>query len=78
MQSACYLIDVNTMRSFKKAMKLFGVSILMVLALLGIGIGGAAPLPVIKRRENSVAINIELFDSKGEQKNGENDDFEKK
>lgn len=54
------------MQSFKKTMRLFGLGLLIVLATLGIGIGGGVPIPPNKKREDSTEIKTELVEVKDE------------
>jgi hypothetical protein len=50
------------MKRFKKTLRLIGLVLLIVLACLGIGIGGGAPVPRFNKKENTIGINAELLD----------------
>jgi hypothetical protein len=52
------------MQSFKKTMRLFGLGLLIVLATLGVGIGGGVPISPNKKREDSNEIKTELVEIK--------------
>lgn len=52
------------MQSFKKTMRLFGLGLLIVLATLGVGIGGGVPISTNKKREDSNEIKTELVEIK--------------
>lgn len=52
------------MKSLKKAIRLSGLVLLILLATLGIGIGGAVPIPPNKKREDANEIKIELVEVK--------------
>jgi hypothetical protein len=47
------------MKNFKKALRLFGLGLMLVLATLGVGLGGT-PLVITKKREDINPVNIEL------------------
>ena len=51
------------MKSFKKTFKLLGLVFLIVLASVGIGFGGGIPIPSSNKREDTIAIKIELVES---------------
>lgn len=51
-------IYVN-MKKIKRIITLLGFVILMILASVGMGIAGAAPIMPINKREDAVVINIE-------------------
>jgi hypothetical protein len=50
------------MKRFKKTLRLLGLVLLIVLACLGIGIVGGAPVPRSNKKENTIEINVELQD----------------
>lgn len=49
------------MKNFKKTLRLFGFGLLLVLATLGVGLGGT-PLVSNRRREDRNPVNIELVE----------------
>ncbi|WP_343532893.1 hypothetical protein [Pedobacter sp.] len=49
------------MRKIKKALRLIGVVVMVVLASFGVGLSGGATIPVSKRREG-VSIQTELLE----------------
>lgn len=51
------------MKSFKKALKLLGLVLLIVLASVGLGIGGGIPIPPSNRKEDTIEVKVELVDS---------------
>ncbi|MEO5911249.1 MAG: hypothetical protein ABIP95_10200 [Pelobium sp.] len=51
------------MKRFKKTLRLLGLVVLIVLACLGIGIGGGVPVPPSNKKENTIEINVELLDA---------------
>lgn len=51
------------MKSLKKIMRLLGLIILIILATVGIGIGGVAPVPLSSKKENTIEIKVELVES---------------
>lgn len=54
------------MKSFKKKIKLLGYAIMIILASLAAGVGGA-PIPRQGRREERNEIKIEMIDSKDDE-----------
>jgi len=56
------------MKLLKKTVKLFSISMLIVLASIGIGLGGGIPIQASKKKEDFLDIKIELVDSKENQK----------
>jgi hypothetical protein len=50
------------MKSFKKALKLSGLIILIVLASFGIGLTGGVPIPRSNKKEDNIEINVKLPD----------------
>ncbi|SDT60442.1 hypothetical protein SAMN05216490_4274 [Mucilaginibacter mallensis] len=54
------------MKSFKKALKLACLVLMICLASIGISIAGGAPVPLSRRKENDPQIKIELVESKEE------------
>lgn len=53
------------MQSLKKAFRLLGLSVLIVLASFGVGLSGGITIPVSKRKEDN-RVNIELVESNKE------------
>lgn len=51
------------MKSFKKILRLLGLVFLIVLATVGIGIGGSVPIPISSKKEDNIEIKIELVES---------------
>jgi len=51
-------IILSNMKQFKKALKLTGLVLLILLASVGLGAG--VPIPPPNRRENHIEIKIEL------------------
>jgi hypothetical protein len=51
------------MKRFKRALRLFGFILLIVLASFGIGIGGGAPIPPSTRKKDPVEVISEEVDS---------------
>lgn len=56
------------MKRIKRTLRLLGLIILMILASVGIGIGGGAPIPQIKRRDDPIEIQDELVESTDDDK----------
>jgi hypothetical protein len=52
------------MKSFKKALKLTCLVLLICLATIGISTAGGAPVPLSRRKENDPQIKIELVEPK--------------
>lgn len=52
------------MKSFKKTMRLFGFSLLIVLASFGVGISGGAPTLPKNKRDDSNETKTELVEIK--------------
>jgi hypothetical protein len=52
------------MKSFKKALKLLGLVLLIVLASVGLGIGGGIPISPSNKKEDTIEIKVELVESK--------------
>ncbi len=50
-------------KSFKKLMRLLGLIVLIVLASIGIGIGGGMPIPAKGKKEDSIETVIGLGES---------------
>jgi hypothetical protein len=48
------------MKQLKRALRVAGLVMLIFLALSGIGIAGGAPVPAIRRKENTIEIRTEL------------------
>jgi len=54
------------MKSFKKALRLACLVLMICLATIGISIAGGIPVPLSRRKENNPQIKIELVGSKEE------------
>lgn len=52
------------MKKFQKTIRLFSLILLVILASVGIGIGGAVPVNTNKKRENLIEIKTELVETK--------------
>lgn len=52
------------MKSFKKALKLSVMVLMIFLSSVGVGIAGGVPVPFFRRKENDPQIRIELVESK--------------
>jgi hypothetical protein len=50
----------QNMKNLKKALRLSGFILLMVLASLGLGIGAGIPVPPLARKEDRVEVKVEL------------------
>lgn len=50
--------------NFKKLMRLLALVIYLCLAMTGIGIAGAIPVPSFRRKENENRITVEQLDPK--------------
>ncbi len=57
------------MKGLKKDLKLICVVLLIILASVGIGMGGGAPVTMFRKREDK-QITIELFESHENQPEG--------
>lgn len=51
------------MKSFKKILRLLGLVLLIVLASVGLGIGGGIPIPPSNKKEDTIEIKVELVES---------------
>lgn len=51
------------MKKLLKAIKLFGYICLIVLASVGLGLGGAVPVAPTKRKEDGIEVKVELPDT---------------
>jgi hypothetical protein len=51
------------MKSFKKILKLLGLTLLIVLASVGIGFGGVIPIPPSNKKDDTIEIKVELVES---------------
>ena len=51
------------MKSFKKTLKLLGLVLLIVLASVGLGIGGGISIPPSNKKEDTIEIKVELVES---------------
>lgn len=52
------------MKNLKKTIKLFGFILLIILASMGVGIGGDAPVLPTSKKEDSIEVKVELPESK--------------
>ncbi|MES2287808.1 MAG: hypothetical protein V4547_19125 [Bacteroidota bacterium] len=52
------------MKNLKKTIKLFGFVLLIILASVGVGIGGGTPVLPTSKKEDSIEIKVELPESK--------------
>lgn len=50
------------MKVFKKTVRLLGLFILIILASVGIAIGGGIPIPPGNKKEENIEVSIELED----------------
>ena len=55
------------MKRFKKMLRLLGLIVLLVLATVGIGIGGGVPVRSANRKENTIEITTDELEN-GEDK----------
>ena len=55
------------MERFKRFLRLSGLGVLMLLASIGISIGGGVPIPFSRKHENTPEPQIELFEDKREE-----------
>lgn len=51
------------MKSFKKILRLLGLVLLIVLASVGLGIGGGIPIQPSNKKEDVIEIKVELVES---------------
>lgn len=56
------------MQKWLKALRLFGLAVLIVLAVLGVGLSGAAVAFQSRKRPDDPEIKIELVEKKKEEK----------
>ncbi|MBC7865492.1 MAG: hypothetical protein IAF38_21130 [Bacteroidia bacterium] len=59
------------MKNLKRALRLFGLGLLIVLASVGIGIGGAVPISSNRKRENTNETKIELVETRDDKTKAE-------
>jgi hypothetical protein len=52
------------MERFNRSLKLFGIGVLIVLATLGVGIGGGAPVLPNRKKESTNEVRTELVEVK--------------
>lgn len=52
------------MKNLKKTIKRFGFVLLIILASVGVGIGGGAPILPTSKKEDPIEIKVELPESK--------------
>ncbi|MBE9600005.1 hypothetical protein [Pedobacter sp. MC2016-24] len=55
------------MKRFKKTMKLIGFVLLIVLASVGIGVTGVPPVPVSRKKEDTIEVTTESTDTPAEE-----------
>lgn len=55
----------------KKAMRLFVLICLIVLASIGVGLSGGVPIPMSNSRKDTEKENIELIENQEEESNDE-------
>lgn len=55
------------MKLLKKTVKLLGITMLIVLASIGIGLGGGIPILSSKKKEDLLEIKVELVDTNDDQ-----------
>lgn len=55
----------------KKALRLFVLICLIVLAGIGVGLSGGVPIPMSNSRKDTEKENIELIENKEEESNNE-------
>jgi len=47
------------MKKFKRILKLLGLICLIILASVGMGIGGAVPIPMVNKKEDTIELIVE-------------------
>lgn len=57
----------NIMKSFKKTVKLIGFVLLIVLASVGIGITGAPPVPLSRKKEDTIEVKTESTETQADE-----------
>jgi len=50
------------MKKFKRILRLLGLICLIILASVGMGIGGAVPLPMANKKEDTIELIVESSD----------------
>jgi hypothetical protein len=50
------------MKSFKKALRLLGYILLILLATVGIGLMGGVPIPTMNKKEDAIEVLVELVE----------------
>jgi hypothetical protein len=55
------------MKSFKKLLRLLGLVFLIVLASVGMSLGGGVPIPPSNKKEDYIEVTVELDESDEEQ-----------
>lgn len=50
----------------KRRLRRFALIWLMVLATVGIGIGGGVPIPMVSKKEDEPTVKIEMVDNQDE------------
>lgn len=50
------------MNNFKRTLKLLGLICLIVLASVGMGIGGAVPIPMANKKEDTIELIVKSDD----------------
>jgi len=56
------------MKNFKRTLRLLGLVTLIILASVGIGIGGCVPIPPANKKEETIEIIVELEESSNDDK----------
>ncbi len=51
------------MKRFKKTLRLLGFILLIVLASVGIGLGGGVPIPPANKKKDTIEIKVEMLES---------------
>jgi len=51
------------MNNFKRTLRLLGLIVLLILASVGMGIGGAMPIPTNNRRQEIIEIQMDSEES---------------
>ncbi|MTI30874.1 hypothetical protein [Xanthovirga aplysinae] len=66
------------MKSFKKSLRLIGLIFLMLLASVGFGLMGVAPIQFSNKRRDFPETTVELVESEGEEKEVNHLEFKEK
>jgi len=54
------------MKKFKRILRLSGLICLIILASVGMGIGGAVPIPMANKKEDTIELIVESSDDDDE------------